>query len=95
MTQPTAGALRAATKIIIDLAYQLGLSNNKLAEIIDRETAQPIDLQEEIARLEESNGELLAALERGHLHFLQNNKLTVDDREMLDEMWASIKKAKP
>src|SRR4051812_8646044 len=36
---------------------------------------------------------LLEALKMAHRYFLQSNKLTVDDREMLDEMWAAIKQA--
>jgi hypothetical protein len=34
---------------------------------------------------------LREALKHGHIHFLQNNHLTEDDREVLDEMWAALK----
>ncbi len=42
--------------------------------------------------LEQERDELRTALQHAHLYFLQSNKLTVDDREMLDEMWAALHK---
>lgn len=35
-------------------------------------------------------GPLREALAHAHLYFIQSNNLTVDDREMLDEMWAAL-----
>ena len=77
----TPGALRAAEIIATEFkdSPQLRLRVLNAAAIIDRETAAP---------------EMLEALTRGHLHFLQCNNLSADDREMLDEMWAAIQKAR-
>jgi hypothetical protein len=83
----TFGAIRAAKLMAINpkvrqLAMGLILReefSNELATIIDRETAAP---------------KILEALELSHRHFIQSSKLTTDDREMLDIMWAAIRKAK-
>jgi hypothetical protein len=47
-----------------------------------------------VAASEERVKELREALERGHLYFLQSNNLSADDREMLEEMWGAIKRAR-
>jgi len=50
--------------------------------------------QEANARLIAAAPELLEALEHAHIYFLQNDNLSPDDREMLDEMWAPIRKVR-
>lgn len=45
------------------------------------------------ARLIAAAPDLYRALELAHRVFIQSNDLTPDDREMLDEMWAALRKA--
>lgn len=83
----TPGAMRAAKKIALsDKIRQLALG------IILRQTFAD-DIAGIISR-ETGDAELLETLERGHRYFLQSNDLSPDDRDMLDEMWAAIRKAK-
>jgi hypothetical protein len=37
--------------------------------------------------------DLYEALRHAHTHFIQSNKLTADDADILDEMWAALAKA--
>jgi Skp family chaperone for outer membrane proteins len=38
---------------------------------------------------------LRQALQHAHTYFIQNNDLTFEDREMLDEMWVALAQTKP
>lgn len=79
-SQPKAAPTPGAVRAAEQIAITDSATLRKhIAEIIDRETGCK---------------ELLEALEHAHLHFLQDNNLTTDDREMLDDMWASIRKFK-
>lgn len=86
----TPGAIRAAKSIhtrwpfmctgpCLDREKHHAEEDVIVAEIIDRETGAV---------------ELRQSLELAHRYFIQSNKLTAEDREVLDDMWLAIQKAR-